>query len=371
MPTFIKTGYWEKIQKGYKGWLNLDDIVNGSIGTGTTNRLPKYIGPNTLGDSIISATSTLVSNNFGTSNLYFGQSGSTRFGYAAGTATLAFSTNLPLVIGTYDGMPLVFGTNNAENIRIFTDGNVGVGTGNNNAGYKLNVNGTARFQSDVLISGSTQPLSVVGTFANKNAIRFSTENGVAGAIRLTDYYTSKVSNRPALEIYGTDNTDTLSTIPAISIISDSVTIGSTLKAGTYDWNTSSNKQFNYPTNAARYIFALSSSTGYNTHEAFLYRIGYSNVTPASRVSVAWTHSTDLSARYFYYDGLSQFGTSLASAPTANPTAYVDIVASTTTAASLRIRSGVAPTAPNDGDIWFDGTALRIRIAGVTRTINVT
>jgi hypothetical protein len=27
MPTFIKTGYWEKAVKNYKGWLNLEDIV--------------------------------------------------------------------------------------------------------------------------------------------------------------------------------------------------------------------------------------------------------------------------------------------------------------------------------------------------------
>jgi hypothetical protein len=54
-----------------------------------------------------------------------------------------------------------------------------------------------------------------------------------------------------------------------------------------------------------------------------------------------------------------------------PTALVDVGASTTAAASLRIRSGTAPTSPNDGDIWFDGTALRIRIGGLTRTVTVT
>lgn len=34
MPTFIKTGLWEKVVKGYKGWLNLDDLIR-SIGAGT------------------------------------------------------------------------------------------------------------------------------------------------------------------------------------------------------------------------------------------------------------------------------------------------------------------------------------------------
>lgn len=50
------------------------------------------------------------------------------------------------------------------------------------------------------------------------------------------------------------------------------------------------------------------------------------------------------------------------------TAAIDAPASTTTRASLRVRPGVAPTTPNDGDIWQDGVNLFIRINGVTRTI---
>ena len=47
------------------------------------------------------------------------------------------------------------------------------------------------------------------------------------------------------------------------------------------------------------------------------------------------------------------------------TAWLDVTASTTAAASLRIRSGVAPTSPNDGDIWYDGTNLKMRVGGTT------
>lgn len=43
----------------------------------------------------------------------------------------------------------------------------------------------------------------------------------------------------------------------------------------------------------------------------------------------------------------------------NPTAQVDIDASTSARASLRIRSGVAPTSPNDGDIWHETTNTRL------------
>jgi hypothetical protein len=53
-----------------------------------------------------------------------------------------------------------------------------------------------------------------------------------------------------------------------------------------------------------------------------------------------------------------------------PTAKADISASTTSNASLRIRSGTAPTSPNDGDIWFDGTDIKMRIGGVTKTFTL-
>lgn len=54
-----------------------------------------------------------------------------------------------------------------------------------------------------------------------------------------------------------------------------------------------------------------------------------------------------------------------------PTAYIDAAASTTAAASIRIRSGTAPSSPNDGDIWYDGTNVKIRVGGTTKTFTIT
>jgi hypothetical protein len=53
-----------------------------------------------------------------------------------------------------------------------------------------------------------------------------------------------------------------------------------------------------------------------------------------------------------------------------PTALTDIGASTTSRASLRIRSGSAPTSPNDGDIWYDGTNIYLRVGGTTKTFTL-
>lgn len=59
--------------------------------------------------------------------------------------------------------------------------------------------------------------------------------------------------------------------------------------------------------------------------------------------------------------------------TYTPTAIVDIKASTTAAAAMRLRVGSAPTAPNDGDIWLESntsTGLKIRLNGTTYTISL-
>lgn len=45
-------------------------------------------------------------------------------------------------------------------------------------------------------------------------------------------------------------------------------------------------------------------------------------------------------------------------------------ASSTTRASINFIAGTAPTSPVDGDIWFDGTNLKIRVGGVTKTVTI-
>ena len=53
------------------------------------------------------------------------------------------------------------------------------------------------------------------------------------------------------------------------------------------------------------------------------------------------------------------------------TAGVSVLApSTTASATLRVPSGTAPTTPTNGDIWFDGTNLFMRIGGVTKTFTI-
>jgi len=52
-------------------------------------------------------------------------------------------------------------------------------------------------------------------------------------------------------------------------------------------------------------------------------------------------------------------------------ANLKIGASTTTHSSINFVNGVAPTSPNNGDFWFDGTDLFIQVSGTTYTLTKT
>lgn len=54
--------------------------------------------------------------------------------------------------------------------------------------------------------------------------------------------------------------------------------------------------------------------------------------------------------------------------TQTTTAQLTLPAATTAKAPLNILAGTAPTAPVDGDIWIEGTSIKLRMSGATRTI---
>jgi hypothetical protein len=47
-----------------------------------------------------------------------------------------------------------------------------------------------------------------------------------------------------------------------------------------------------------------------------------------------------------------------------------LAASTTATPSLNMPAGTAPTSPTNGDIWFDGTDIKMRIGGATKTFTL-
>lgn len=57
--------------------------------------------------------------------------------------------------------------------------------------------------------------------------------------------------------------------------------------------------------------------------------------------------------------------------TATIPALLSVAASSTARAALNLASGVAPTSPTDGDVWYDGTNLKIHVGGTTKTVTIT
>ncbi len=74
------------------------------------------------------------------------------------------------------------------------------------------------------------------------------------------------------------------------------------------------------------------------------------------------HTTNTNS--FTVNGRSFFGGNTSA------TAIMHVAASTNANAQLRLESGVTPTSPNNGDIWFDGTDIKMRIGGVTKTFTL-
>jgi hypothetical protein len=248
MPTFIKTGYWEKLQKGYKGWLNLDDTFIGGSGTGSSGQIGFFNSSNTI---------------TGSDSLFWNNTNS----------RLGIGTNSPLyplhiVKGVGGGsLDVVFQTSDTTAVNTFyLDNNLG-------RGFRIHTYGSA----------------AVGTLLDGTVNRAS-----SSVIRTNDTGNNIVIgglNNSAQYIYFGQNNISL----AINNSTQSIVVGS----GTF-------------------------ATGIKF-----------DVNGSARVQ-----------------GL------------------LSLSAGTTTNAQINLASSTAPTSPANGDIWFDGTNLRIRIAGVTRTFTV-
>lgn len=134
-------------------------ISSGNIGIGTTTPTSKLTVfasgiHTTLGDS--TASSLAYIKTIG-SDFYIGSSSSSRFGFAANDAGLFMHVginNIPLVVGTYNGTPLVFGTNNFETARFDVSGNFGIGTSSISAKLQIKGSGSTSATTSLLVQNS-------------------------------------------------------------------------------------------------------------------------------------------------------------------------------------------------------------------------
>jgi hypothetical protein len=81
---------------------------------------------------------------------------------SAGLGLLGSQNAYSFCLVTESARDMSFGTTNTSRMTIFADGNVGINTGNTNAGYKLDVSGTGRFtgQLSASLTSSGTPLRI-------------------------------------------------------------------------------------------------------------------------------------------------------------------------------------------------------------------
>lgn len=256
-------------------------------------------------------------------------------------------------------------------------GNVLIGT-TTDAGFKLDVNGTAR------VSGTTTitPATLTGATATSALDISQTWNttGTPTAIKLNITDTASNSNSRLLDI------QVGSASKFIFAKNGNLFFGA--------FNNSSNIQGDDATRGLVLRTSLTTTVGsgftFSNLQGNIANLSSTSngliIQPAGSLGFNPTSGTGLYNSIHINDRINQTGTAtgITRGLYINPTltAAVDfraievasgitiLGASTTAKASLRIPSGTAPTSPVNGDIWFDGTNLNVRIAGVTRTIVV-
>jgi len=159
------------------GSVNAMNITSGgNVGIGTTNTSGRLTLNNPISDGSIPLISIRD-----TSNVY--EIGYLNFNQSTDMMTLMNKQ-------AYSGSGISFGTNNTERMRITSGGNVLIGT-TSDAGYKLDVNGTARVQSAIGVNATpnaTYPitigctsgasgLKIIGRSDNLGYIEFFNNNG--------------------------------------------------------------------------------------------------------------------------------------------------------------------------------------------------
>lgn len=170
-----------------------------------------------------------------------------------GTSTLRLQNNNSIPrVATVGAYPLVFAPNEVERMRIFANGRVGIGT-NLDAGYLLDVNGTARFSNNVSIGTASNArtltvstttneinLETVNSRTTGNNIAISSySNGIGASLNMGGFFTaSGGTSNLGLRINGVTATSTnyslYSDSPAQSYFEGKVGIGTTAPAAKLD-----------------------------------------------------------------------------------------------------------------------------------------
>ena len=233
-----------------------------------------------------------------------------------------------------------------ERMRIVgSTGNVLIGT-TTDAGYKLDVNGTARIKGASNV-GTTTALTVINS--DSTTLLQVQDNGY---IRVGSQATS------AFRIYATDASGDSEPSGLHLVLNSRVVaqaqvgnVGMVMVNGINGTITTGNQN----------VFLISKGFAPTSGTA---TYASSSITP----TINQTGGANGITRGLYINPTLTAAADFRAIEVANGITVLG--AATTAKASLRIPSGTAPTSPVNGDIWFDGTDIKMRIGGVTKTFTL-
>lgn len=234
------------------------------------------------------------------------------------------------------------------------------------------------------INGSNNYIDVLGS-SGTSVFRMG-----SGSVTLyTGIMTSETSSGINIRSYAGNPTSTTTSHTGVTLGINGHGAGFSPTAGTYtNVRIGTNRGWTLSSTASYEGIALSSATitisgsgainmlnmASNISSSGTGAINFININP----SVTITGSAVLSAIYSNIaSGTNMYNLNIVgsavnylagntSIGTTTNTASLTIGASTTSKASLRIMAGVAPTTPNDGDWWYDGTNVYFRVGSTTK-----
>jgi hypothetical protein len=221
--------------------------------------------------------------------------------------------------------------------------------------FLLDVNGTARVSGVLTVTGSTTASSAIarGLYVNSTLVA-AANNDVLVGLDISNTYTNGAFT-------GVTNFDIRTSNFVLRNGSDYTFI-----------NRSSSSSGRIQIMRPNSTVTTAISIGGGNDELYIRDSSYQIRSSGSVASIDSTNTTAFALTVTGSEGTKITSTNGVSIGTSTfiSTSILDIGASTTAKASLRIRTGVAPTTPNDGDIWQDGTDIKIRIGGVTKTFTL-
>jgi hypothetical protein len=281
----------------------------------------------------------------------------------------------------------------------YLNGNLQIGSATASAGAeKLQVTGTSRFTDNIsLISGGNAVLTLNALSTSTAALIFQRSGTEAGRISFSNsnnmiFSSVGVTERMRITDLGNLHVGTFSSdsgeklqVTGTAKITGASSFGGNMTLSFGQNATIKMRVQNTTAGTASYsVFEAANNTG----AVCQFGKGSTSATPFSILNATDTFiynetSGDIAILNYFNSGNIKFAAGGSSTEQMRLTTagnlcigvnsggdFLNIAAATTAKAQINLAAGTAPTSPNNGDIWFDGTDLKMRIGGVTKTFTL-